>query len=281
MSHTQSTRRAFTLVELLVVVSIIALLLGILLPALGKAREQARAVRCLSLVKQMVTASKAYNASHKGWNVPYYNKSIAPIEDSTGTKDTRGWWDNNPTYRDYLGVQRTYEGNNRLGHWPIGFICPNATVAIQQSVVSNMGTLDYSYGFNGIWTYESHNGKNGYYDHWLDFPDYVGPNAMAAVNENSNPRPSESISFVDSLDRYLPGGPEQYANPGTKKYYKGEFVRHGPTYRNVVAFRHPGFSASMGFWDGHASTEQRDKTTSTDLYNAVNEIWKSYIKEVD
>ena len=85
MSFSQSSRsrthsnKAFTLVELLVVIGIIALLIGILLPALNRAREASRVVACLSNSRQLSDASRMYATENKdalpigivgGWSTP-------------------------------------------------------------------------------------------------------------------------------------------------------------------------------------------------------------------
>src|SRR5690349_5719813 len=66
-------RRGFTLVELLVVIGIIAVLIGILLPVLSKARKQARRTMCLSNERQLLTALVMYAGKYKDGGLPSQN----------------------------------------------------------------------------------------------------------------------------------------------------------------------------------------------------------------
>lgn len=89
MVHIQNKKQSgFTLVELLVVIGIIALLISILLPALGKARAAAQSVACQSNLRQLGQAAFLY-ANENGDRLPY---DYANVTNSSGDTVQIQWW---------------------------------------------------------------------------------------------------------------------------------------------------------------------------------------------
>src|SRR5437870_7042058 len=83
-------KRAFTLVELLVVIGIIAILISILMPALRRARNQAQKVDCMSRLRQIMVAVNLYAQINKGWLAGPFGCTSPPGPSDQFDVDT-GW----------------------------------------------------------------------------------------------------------------------------------------------------------------------------------------------
>ena len=87
-------KKGFTLIELLVVMVIIALLVGLLLPALGRAREEARKTQCRSNLRQIGLAVQIYANDNKGYTPAVYGLDAVYdpdlIRHMTGLEERRG-----------------------------------------------------------------------------------------------------------------------------------------------------------------------------------------------
>ena len=121
-------RRAFTLVELLVAIGIVALLLAILLPTLARAREAGRRVGCASNLRGMHAAQMLYAADHRSLTPP------------TGASPADQWMHRLLPYAN-LRLEPTADGS--APRVPDAFWCPS------EVSIENPFDTTYTYGLNG------------------------------------------------------------------------------------------------------------------------------------
>ncbi len=176
------SRRAFTLLELLVVIAIIAILAALLLPVLSKAKERAKAMDCLNDMKQIMLATKMYVDDNRGAMIPLWVQQDAP-----------GWpiWNYDATtfviqYPPFLWWPDKLRLDGLLPDQKV-FSCPALTQPATEAHGGSTSTI-YALGIG------------------MNYPEYgrimtaAGmPNAVYdAASENQVTSPSQSIVFADA-----------------------------------------------------------------------------------
>ena len=130
---TDRRRSAFTLVELLVVIGIIALLISILMPALNQAREQSNRTVCLSNLRELAMAMTMYTGDNQGKLPILWPGS----DDWTATNDV------------LIALNEIYVKS------PATFHCPSDTDPVQQQITSGdfipNDSARTSYDFYSVW----------------------------------------------------------------------------------------------------------------------------------
>lgn len=228
---------AFTLVELLVTAGVVLLLIGILLPGLGRAREQARSTLCQSNIRQLAMANGLYAQEFGGVYVPGASAFLSNLHRWHGERSTL-----QEPFVSSRGPLVAYLG-------PDGAIRDCPTFRPEKR------------GF------ETGNGGYGYNNAYVGVQMTMNPQIrdLAGTVADRIKHPGETVMFTDSA--FVDGQLIEYsfAEP---RFHPLFASRADPS----IHFRHAQ-RANVAWCDGHISTQRRTYTWSSGIYPGDPDRW--------
>ena len=185
----RETACRFTLIELLIVIAIIAILAGMLLPALNQAKLTAKSINCLSNLKTTMSIQQLYGNDYDGWVLPGYNSDY----NEWGPCDISVFRPSGKVPNNIYHAAMVFYGYRKSSDKT--FFCESMMARVSTTDISNYTYYSFGYGLVDYQVtpssndFKRHGGTirycNGTYYAYLNTKKYSQPGSLIIFSENA------------------------------------------------------------------------------------------------